>query len=49
MEEIHGPAMYLFNNAKFTERDFESILKLSSCNKLSDTEKIGRFGVGFCL
>ena len=47
MEEIHGPAMYLFNNAKFTERDFESILKLSSCNKLSDTEKIGRFGVGF--
>ena len=47
VEEIHGPAMYLFNNAKFTERDFESILKLSSCNKLSDTEKIGRFGVGF--
>ena len=47
MKEIHGPAMYLFNNAKFTERDFESILKLSSCNKLSDTEKIGRFGVGF--
>ena len=47
MEEIHGPAMYLFNNARFTERDFESILKLSSCNKLSDTEKIGRFGVGF--
>ena len=47
MEEIHGPAMYVFNNAKFTERDFESILKLSSCNKLSDTEKIGRFGVGF--
>ncbi|KAI6651970.1 Sacsin-like [Oopsacas minuta] len=47
MENIHGPAMYLFNNARFTPRDFESILKLSSCNKLSDTEKIGRFGVGF--
>ena len=47
MRGIHGPAMYLFNNARFTERDFESILKLSSCNKLSDTEKIGRFGVGF--
>ena len=47
MGEVHGPAMYLFNNAKFTERDFASILKLSSCNKLSDAEKIGRFGVGF--
>ena len=47
MEAIHGPALYLFNNAKFTPIDFESILQLSCANKLSETEKIGRFGIGF--
>ena len=47
MEAIHGPALYIFNNAKFTARDFESILRLSSQNKLTETEKIGRFGIGF--
>ena len=47
IEDIHGPAIYFFNDAVFTERDFESILKLSSGNKLNSASKIGRFGVGF--
>ena len=47
MERVHGPALYVFNDSKFTDQDFASILKLSSGNKLNDTAKIGRFGVGF--
>ena len=47
IKDIHGPALYFFNDAVFTERDFESILKLSSGNKVSSANKIGRFGVGF--
>ena len=45
--DIHGPALYFFNDSKFTERDFESILKLSFGNKLNRTDTIGRFGIGF--
>ena len=47
VRDIHGPALYFFNDSKFSEKDFESILKLSSGNKLNSTEKIGRFGIGF--
>ena len=47
MEGVHGPALYVFNDSRFTDQDFASILKLSSGNKLNDTAKIGRFGVGF--
>ena len=47
MEKIQGPALYLFNDSMFTALDFESILELSSGNKLNETTKIGRFGVGF--
>ena len=47
VEDIHGPALYFFNDSNFTQRDFESILKLSFGNKLSRTNTIGRFGIGF--
>ena len=47
MEGVHGPALYVFNDSRFTDQDFASILKLSSGNKLNDPSKVGRFGVGF--
>ncbi|KAI6660973.1 Sacsin [Oopsacas minuta] len=47
IKDIHGPALYFYNDAMFSETDFKSILKLSSGNKLNSTDKIGRFGIGF--
>ena len=32
----------------FEEKDFENIIKLGGKTKIVDTEKIGKFGLGFC-
>ncbi|CAG8501074.1 10025_t:CDS:10 [Diversispora eburnea] len=42
-----GPALWIYNDAEFTEKDFESLLKLGSGSKSKDENKIGRFGIGF--
>ena len=47
MRECHGPAIWAYNNAIFTDEDFENITKLSGATKESQTDKIGRFGLGF--
>lgn len=47
MKDLQGPALWTYNNAVFTDVDFESIVKLSGATKEQDGEKIGRFGLGF--
>ncbi|CAG8439326.1 13230_t:CDS:10 [Acaulospora colombiana] len=42
-----GPALWIYNDAEFSEDDFKSLLKLGGGFKLSDKTKIGRFGIGF--
>ena len=47
MKECQGPAIWAYNNAVFTDQDFENITKLSGATKDLQTNKIGRFGLGF--
>ncbi|KAK3232918.1 hypothetical protein CYMTET_56753 [Cymbomonas tetramitiformis] len=47
MKHLQGPCLWAFNNARFKPADFDSLCKLGVGGKRSDTDKIGRFGVGF--
>ena len=47
MAECQGPALWAYNNAVFTDKDFENIIKLAGATKVEDLAKIGRFGLGF--
>ena len=47
MAECQGPALWAYNNALFTDEDFENINKLAGETKVEDISKIGRFGLGF--
>ncbi|KAI8507949.1 hypothetical protein Bbelb_141890 [Branchiostoma belcheri] len=47
MEVCHGPALWAYNNATFSEEDFKNIQNLGGQTKLEALEKVGRFGVGF--
>ena len=47
MKECQGPALWVYNDAEFTEKDFENVEKLSGATKEHHTEKIGKFGLGF--
>ncbi|CAG2253049.1 SACS [Mytilus edulis] len=42
-----GPALCVYNNAQFTEEDWEGIQMINSSVKEFDPVKIGRFGLGF--
>ena len=44
---VQGPALWAYNDAVFTDDDFENITKLSGATKESKMELIGRFGLGF--
>ena len=48
MQECHGPALVVHNNATFSQDDFTNITKLAAATKASKALKIGKFGVGFC-
>ena len=48
MINSYGPALLFYNNAEFTEEDFESITKIAGETKLNKPLKIGKFGIGFC-
>ncbi|VDI12593.1 sacsin [Mytilus galloprovincialis] len=48
MFECQGPALWAYNNAKFSGEDLKSITKVSGATKETDTTKIGKFGLGFC-
>lgn len=43
-----GPAIWVYNDAEFSESDFKNITKLNGGTKEHDTTKIGKFGLGFC-
>ena len=47
MASCQGPALWAYNNALFSEKDFENINKLAGETKISEFDKIGRFGLGF--
>ena len=47
MKECQGPALWVFNDAEFQDKDFENIIKLNGATKKQDTSKIGKFGLGF--
>ena len=45
MEVWQGPAVWIYNDAEFTDHDFQSLIKLGVGEK--DDTKIGKFGIGF--
>ena len=47
MRECQGAALWVYNDAEFRNEDFENLTKLSGATKEHDTEKIGKFGLGF--
>ena len=47
MIQLMGPAMLVYNNQVFTDKDFDSIRSLGQSEKAQDLQKTGRFGVGF--
>ena len=47
MKSCQGPALWVYNDAVFTDQDFENILRLGGRTKEKDAEKIGKFGTGF--
>lgn len=44
---MQGPALYCYNDAVFTERDWAGIRMLNDSIKQKDPMKVGRFGLGF--
>lgn len=48
MSDAQGPALWAYNDAIFTDKDFENINKLAGATKMDSINKIGRFGLGFC-
>ncbi|KAK2905342.1 hypothetical protein Q8A67_007141 [Cirrhinus molitorella] len=45
--KYQGPALYAFNDAAFTEEDWEGIQRVGRSIKQDDPTKVGRFGIGF--
>ncbi|XP_025088800.1 sacsin-like [Pomacea canaliculata] len=44
---FQGPALCVYNNEQFTEKDWEGIRMLHTSVKEKDPLKVGRFGLGF--
>ena len=42
-----GPALYAYNNARFTREDWRGIRLVCDSIKVEDPMKVGRFGLGF--
>ncbi len=47
MQSLMGPALIIYNNAEFTQNDFDAIQEIGKGNKLQKMTKTGRFGLGF--
>ena len=47
LAKCQGPALWAYNDAMFSEDDFQNINKLAGETKKEDLEKVGRFGLGF--
>ena len=46
-QKLQGPALLVWNDSDFSEKDIEGIQRLGIGNKRSDTETIGQYGIGF--
>ncbi|XP_074550553.1 sacsin [Halichoeres trimaculatus] len=47
LAEYQGPALYAYNNAAFSDDDWEGIQRAGRSVKRDDPNKVGRFGIGF--
>ena len=47
LAKCQGPALWAYNDAMFSESDFENINKLAGETKKEELDKVGRFGLGF--
>ena len=45
--ELQGPAILVWNDKEFSEKDLTGIQKLGMGSKRSDSETIGQYGIGF--
>ncbi|XP_075999316.1 sacsin isoform X1 [Genypterus blacodes] len=43
----HGPSLWSFNNAVFSDTDFLNITRLGGSVKRCEADKVGKFGLGF--
>ncbi|XP_060572031.1 sacsin-like [Ruditapes philippinarum] len=48
MKDFQGPALWVYNDAVFSDDDLKNITKLNAATKQTDVQKIGKFGLGFC-
>ena len=47
LAEFQGPALLAYNDAVFTDDDWQSIQDLQQSVKTKDPFKVGKFGIGF--
>jgi sacsin len=47
LSDYQGPALLAYNDAVFSESDFESLTSLADSNKIHDKAATGKFGLGF--
>ncbi|XP_041427476.1 sacsin isoform X1 [Xenopus laevis] len=47
MANCHGPALWSYNDRKFTDNDFRNITRIGASTKETEMKKIGKFGLGF--
>ncbi|CAB5344104.1 unnamed protein product [Rhizophagus irregularis] len=51
MKELQGPAIWIYNDAEFSEKDFQALINLGIGGKSRDEKendtRIGKFGLGF--
>ena len=47
MSSNQGPALYAYNDAVFSDKDWLGIRMLNKSIKKKDPLKVGRFGLGF--
>ncbi|XP_022102271.1 sacsin-like [Acanthaster planci] len=47
MKTCHGPALWAYNDARFSRHDIRNICSVAAQSKKHQTDKIGRFGLGF--
>ncbi|XP_022079489.1 sacsin-like isoform X1 [Acanthaster planci] len=47
MKTCHGPALWAYNNARFSKDDITNICNIAAQSKKHQLEKVGRFGLGF--
>lgn len=47
LSKFQGPALYVYNNALFKEKDWTGIESIMQGSKKKDPVAAGRFGVGF--